>query len=105
MQVRDVRTTNAVTVRENQTRQQAAQLLSQHRISGLPVVNDDNTVTGVVTEYNVITVTPGADNLAKIYHLPAIYFVVNSEYGMGLRIEDELFDYMYAPDTASEGRK
>lgn len=77
MQVRDVMTTNVITVRENQTRQQAARLLSQHRISGLPVVNDDNTVTGVVTEYDVIsrggetvgdimtrsviTVTPDAD--------------------------------------------
>jgi pyruvate dehydrogenase E1 component alpha subunit len=26
-------------------------------------------------------------NLAKIYHLPAIYFVVNNLYGMGLRVE------------------
>ena len=26
-------------------------------------------------------------NLAKIYHLPAIYFVVNNQYGMGLRVE------------------
>jgi pyruvate dehydrogenase E1 component alpha subunit len=26
-------------------------------------------------------------NLAKIYHLPIIYFVVNNQYGMGLRVE------------------
>lgn len=26
-------------------------------------------------------------NLAKIYHLPVIYFVVNNQYGMGLRVE------------------
>lgn len=26
-------------------------------------------------------------NLAKIYHLPIIYFVVNNHYGMGLRVE------------------
>jgi CBS domain-containing protein len=54
MEVRDVMTTQVITVKEDQTRQQAAQLLSQHRISGLPVVNDDNAVVGVVTEYDVI---------------------------------------------------
>ena len=26
-------------------------------------------------------------NLAKIYHLPIVYFVVNNLYGMGLRVE------------------
>jgi CBS domain-containing protein len=54
MQVRDVMTTEVITVNEGQTRQQAAQLLSQHHISGLPVVNNDNTVIGVVTEHDVI---------------------------------------------------
>lgn len=55
MKVRDVMTTRVITVKENQTTQQAARLLSQHRISGLPVVNDDNAVVGVVTEYDVIS--------------------------------------------------
>lgn len=54
MQVRDVMTTQLITVTENQTKQQAARLLSQHRISGLPVVNKDQSVVGVVTEYDVI---------------------------------------------------
>src|SRR3989442_6807396 len=48
-------TSNLITVKENQTKQQAARLLSQHRISGLPVVNDDHVVVGVVTEYDVIS--------------------------------------------------
>lgn len=54
MKVEDVMTTEVITVPEHETKQQAARLLSQHRISGLPVVNDDNTVVGVVTEYDVI---------------------------------------------------
>jgi CBS domain-containing protein/DNA-directed RNA polymerase subunit RPC12/RpoP len=54
MKVEDVMTTDVITVREQETRQQAARLLSQHHISGLPVVNDDNAVVGVVTEYDVI---------------------------------------------------
>ncbi len=30
---------------------------------------------------------------------------LSNEHGIGLRVEDELFDYMYAPNTASQGRK
>ncbi|MDQ6659818.1 MAG: CBS domain-containing protein [Chloroflexota bacterium] len=55
MKVRDIMTTNVITIKEDQTRQQAARLLSQHRISGLPVVNDDNIVLGIVTEYDVLS--------------------------------------------------
>ncbi len=55
MKAEDVMTTTVITVTEHQTAQQAARLLSQHRISGLPVVNDDNVVVGVVTEYDVIS--------------------------------------------------
>lgn len=47
-------TTRVIVVKEDQTRQQAARLLSQHRMSGLPVVNDENAVVGVVTEHDVI---------------------------------------------------
>jgi len=55
LKVLDVMTTQVITVKENQTTQQAARLLSQYRISGLPVVNDDNVLVGVVTEYDVIS--------------------------------------------------
>ena len=55
MKAKDVMTTKVITVTENQTKQQAARQLSQHRISGLPVVNSDNVVVGVVTEYDVIS--------------------------------------------------
>ena len=54
MKAEDVMTTRVVTITEDQSKQQAARLLSQHRISGLPVVNTDQVVVGVVTEYDVI---------------------------------------------------
>ncbi|HZU02754.1 MAG TPA: CBS domain-containing protein [Ktedonobacteraceae bacterium] len=54
MKVKDVMTTKVITVKEDSTRQQAARLLAQHRISGLPVVNDDNLLVGVVTEYDIM---------------------------------------------------
>ncbi len=55
MKAEDVMTTKVISVTENQPKKQAALLLAQHRISGLPVVNDDNVVVGVVTEYDVIS--------------------------------------------------
>ena len=55
MKAEDVMTTRVITVTEDQTKQQAARLLSQHRISGLPVINADNVVVGVVTEYDIIS--------------------------------------------------
>ena len=55
MRVVDVMTTNVITITEQQTKQQAARLLSQHRISGLPVVNNEQMVVGVITEYDVIS--------------------------------------------------
>src|SRR5437899_2427360 len=54
MKVKDVMTNKVITIKPEQTKQQAARLLSQHRISGLPVVNNDGTLVGVVTEYDVI---------------------------------------------------
>ena len=55
MKAEDVMTTRVITVTEQHTKQQAAQLLTQHRISGLPVVNAEGVVVGVVTEYDVIS--------------------------------------------------
>src|SRR5436190_21858944 len=55
MKVVDVMTTNVITIPMHQTKQQAARLLSQHHISGLPVVNDEQLVVGIVTEYDVIS--------------------------------------------------
>jgi pyruvate dehydrogenase E1 component alpha subunit len=46
-------------------------------------------------------------NLAKIYHLPIIYFIVNNQYGMGLRVDkgsavSELYRKACAYDMRSE---
>jgi CBS domain-containing protein len=54
MNVVDVMTTHVITITADQTKQQAARLLSDHRISGLPVVNEEHMVVGVVTEYDII---------------------------------------------------
>lgn len=54
MKVKDVMTTNVITVNEDQTRQQAASLMARHHISGLPVVNAEGAVLGVISEYDIL---------------------------------------------------
>lgn len=54
MKVSDVMTQKVITVREDQSKEQAARLLARHHISGLPVINKEGTLVGVVTEYDVI---------------------------------------------------
>jgi CBS domain-containing protein len=54
MKVRDIMTTQVITVKEDQTRQQAAALMARYRISGLPVIDEEGQVTGIVTEHDII---------------------------------------------------
>lgn len=54
MKVSDVMTKTVITIKEEQSKEQAARLLAHHRISGLPVLNNDGVLVGVVTEYDVI---------------------------------------------------
>lgn len=49
-QVRDVMTRNVITVKPDESILVAARLMLQDRISGVPVVDDNDTVVGVVTE-------------------------------------------------------
>jgi CBS domain-containing protein len=50
MQVRDVMTQNVVSVAANETVVNAARIMLQNRISGLPVVDADGDLVGIVTE-------------------------------------------------------
>jgi CBS domain-containing protein len=50
MQVRDVMTQNVVSVAANETVVNAARIMLQNRISGLPVVDADGHLVGIVTE-------------------------------------------------------
>ncbi len=54
MNVRDVMTTQVVTITESQTKQQAARLLAHHRISGVPVIDAENFLVGVISEYDIL---------------------------------------------------
>ena len=55
MIARDIMTRKVYTIRSDASAQEAAQLLDQHRISGLPVVDESNDIIGIVTEADIIS--------------------------------------------------
>jgi CBS domain-containing protein len=55
MNVHEIMTTQVVSVRNESTIEDAARLLSHHRISGLPVVNATGALVGLVTEHDLIS--------------------------------------------------
>jgi len=54
MRVKDVMTTEPITVTPETSLKDAAALLAEHRISGLPVVDSGNHVVGVISEGDVL---------------------------------------------------
>lgn len=52
----DIMKTEVVTIREDATMQDLAELLSEHNISGVPVVDDTDRVVGVATEGDLVSI-------------------------------------------------
>jgi acetoin utilization protein AcuB len=52
--VEEVMTLNAITVRESQPAQDAITLMLKHTISGLPVLNRDGALVGVISQQDIL---------------------------------------------------
>lgn len=52
-QLRDIMTSNVITVNETQTVQEAAALMSQYNIGAIPVVNNSRQMVGIVTDRDI----------------------------------------------------
>jgi CBS-domain-containing membrane protein len=52
--VREVMTRNVITVKRSADLHEAARILSDNRISGMPVVDDDNRVIGVISQADLL---------------------------------------------------
>jgi CBS-domain-containing membrane protein len=54
MKVGEIMTPNVISVSEDAPVREVAQLLDRHRVSGLPVCDDDGHMVGLVSEYDLI---------------------------------------------------
>lgn len=55
MKAREIMTTNVIVVEETWPIEEAARLLARHHISGLPVLNSNGAIVGMVTEHDLIS--------------------------------------------------
>ncbi len=56
LKVERIMTPNPYTVREDSTIKEAAQLMHDHKVGGLPVVDDNNHVVGIITESDIFRI-------------------------------------------------
>jgi len=80
----DIMTKDVITAKNETTIEELARLLIDNKISGVPVIDDDNKLSGIVTENDLIKKN-------KRFHIPTIvrlfdaYFLLDSG-----KVEDEI---------------
>jgi CBS-domain-containing membrane protein len=84
LKARDIMTKDVITVGSEATVEELARLLIDHKISGVPVVDNEKRIIGIVTENDLIRKN-------KRFHIPTIirlfdaYFLLDSG-----KVEDEI---------------
>ena len=73
MKARDVMTSPVIAVGPQATIKEAARLLADHRISGLPVVDRDGDLVGIVTEADLIRLESTPESPRRTSALPLRY--------------------------------
>jgi len=84
LKAKDIMTVDVITVKPQTTVEELARLLIEHKISGAPVIGDDNQLVGVVTENDLIKKNARL-HIPTIVRLFDAYFLLNSN-----KIEDEI---------------
>ena len=75
--VADVMTQPVLSVTPDTTLQQAVQLINDHHISGLPVVNDAGTLIGELTEQDLMVRESGVDAGPYVMLLDSVIYLRN----------------------------
>ena len=84
LKAKDIMTVNVVTAKPETTVEELARLLIEHKISGVPVVDGDDQLVGVVTENDLIKKNARL-HIPTIIRLFDAYFLLNSD-----KVEDEI---------------
>ena len=64
-QIRNVMTSDVVTIKDTQSVQEAAALMSQHNIGSVPVVNNQGEMVGIITDRDITLRTTAQGEGAK----------------------------------------
>ena len=88
-QVKDIMTERVHVVRAQATIEEAIAQLLDHRVSGLPVVDDDGYLLGVITEFDIIDLVYEAD-------------IEKSKVGDHMTTELKSLDYEASLDDAAD---
>ncbi|MEW6584248.1 MAG: CBS domain-containing protein [Nitrospirota bacterium] len=84
MKAKDIMTKNVISVKPETTIEELARLLIEHRIGGLPVVDDSGGLRGIVTENDLISQN------SKL-HIPTILRLFDAYIPLGTsKIESEI---------------
>jgi CBS domain-containing protein len=79
MNVRDAMTTSVVTISAQASLKEAAAILLEHGVGGLPVLDRDGSVRGVVTKVDILFKEGGSppDGLRNVLHRDEVHSIVS----------------------------
>ena len=82
---RDIMNSEVITITDESTVKELARILTIHKISGVPVINDQGKLVGVVTESDLIYQTKKVHIPTVITILDSVFYLENPD-----RIGDEM---------------
>jgi len=79
LKAKDIMTKNVISVRKETPIREAVALLAKHNITGIPVVEDDMTLVGILSEKDLLTLVYGQEGeedktVNDFMTVPPIYF-------------------------------
>lgn len=77
MLIKDIMTKEVITIKEEDTVEQCAKILTTHHLSGLPVVDDEGHVKGIITEGDLIKRSAKVPTPAYLEFLGGIIYLDN----------------------------
>ncbi|GAB4539522.1 MAG: CBS domain-containing protein [Thermodesulfovibrionia bacterium] len=84
LKAKDIMTRDVITIRPDATVEELARLLIEHKISGVPVIDESDRLIGIVTENDLIRQN-------KRLHIPTIIRLFDAYIVLGSgRMEDEI---------------
>lgn len=95
LEAKTVMNTGPITVKKDTPIYDAINLLSKNKITGLPVVNDDMTLTGIISEKDVLALLDELDNLLMIDDLKESTATVDdfmTKDVVSFDVDDDMFD-------------